>query len=61
MNDLLTGLAMVLVVEGVVFALFPGRMRGLASMLLELPENLVRAAGMLAVALGVLAVWMIRG
>jgi uncharacterized protein len=61
MSDLLTGLAMVLVIEGAVFALFPGRMRGLVEVLLELPENVVRATGLVAVALGVLAVWMIRG
>ena len=61
MSDLLTGLARVLVIEGAVFALLPGRMRGLAAVLMELPENIVRATGVCAVALGVLAVWIIRG
>ena len=61
MSDLLTGLAMVLVIEGAVFALFPGRMRGLVTVLLELPDNVVRTTGVVAVALGVLAVGMIRG
>lgn len=61
MNDLLTGLALVLVIESAVFALFPGRMRGLLTTLLSLPDNVVRMTGLLSVALGVLAVWMIRG
>jgi uncharacterized protein YjeT (DUF2065 family) len=60
MSDLLTGLAMVLVIEGAVFALFPRRMQGLVTVLLEMPENVVRTAGVVAVALGVLAVWSIR-
>ena len=61
MSDLLTGLALVLVIEGAVFALFPDRMRGLVEVMLELPDHLVRRAGVVAVALGVLAVWLIRG
>ena len=61
MSDLLTGLALVLVIEGAVFALFPARMRGLVEIMLELPDRLVRRTGVVAVALGVLAVWLIRG
>jgi len=61
MSDLLTGLAMVLVIEGAVFALFPGRMRNLLETLLTMPENLVRFAGLCSVAIGIIAVWMIRG
>ena len=61
MSDLLTGLALVLVIEGAVFALFPGRMRGLVEIMLELPDRLVRRTGVVAVALGVLVVWLIRG
>lgn len=61
MSDLLTGLALVLVIEGAVFALFPGRKRTLLTTLLTLPDNVVRLTGLLSVALGVFAVWMIRG
>jgi uncharacterized protein len=61
LSDLLTGLALVLVIEGAVFALFPGRMRGLVTVLLELPEHIARTTGVVAVAMGVLAVWLIRG
>jgi uncharacterized protein YjeT (DUF2065 family) len=60
-SDLLTGLALVLVIEGAVFALFPGRKRNLLTTLLTLPDNVVRLTGLLSVALGVFAVWMIRG
>jgi uncharacterized protein YjeT (DUF2065 family) len=61
MSDLLTGLALVLVIEGAVFALFPARMRGLVEIMLELPDHLVRRTGIVTVALGVLVVWLIRG
>jgi len=61
MTDLLTGLALVLVIEGAIFALFPRRMRGLLEIMLKLPDHLVRRTGVVALALGGLAVWLIRG
>jgi len=61
MSDLLTGLAMVLVIEGAVFALAPRRVRGLLQTLLTMPENFIRFAGLCSVAIGVVAVWLIRG
>jgi uncharacterized protein YjeT (DUF2065 family) len=61
MTDLLTGLALVLVIEGAIFALFPSRMRGLLEIMLKLPDYLVRRTGVVVLAVGVLAVWLIRG
>lgn len=61
MTDLLTALALVLVIEGALYALFPGRMRDMVVMMLELPDAMLRRSGLIAVTLGVLAVWLIRG
>jgi uncharacterized protein YjeT (DUF2065 family) len=61
MTDLLTGLALVLVIEGAIFALFPSRMRGMLEIMLKLPDHLVRRMGVASLALGVLVVWLIRG
>jgi uncharacterized protein YjeT (DUF2065 family) len=61
MTDLLTGLARVRGIEGAIFALFPRRMRGLLEIMLKLPDHLVRRTGVVALALGGLAVWLIRG
>ena len=61
MKDLLTALALVLVIEGALYALFPVRMRELIVALMDLPDTLVRRSGLSAVVLGVFLVWLIRG
>jgi len=61
MWDLLTALALVLVIEGALYALFPTRMRELLVQVLEMPDHVVRRSGLVAVVLGVFLVWLIRG
>ena len=60
MNDLLTALALVLVVEGIPLALFPKPMKRAAVLLLSRPEGLVRLVGLGLACLGVACVWLIR-
>ena len=60
MRDLWTGLALVLVVEGVLYALFPqGMKRAAARMILVSPQTL-RGVGLLVAVIGVAIVWMLR-
>jgi uncharacterized protein YjeT (DUF2065 family) len=61
MSDLATALALVLVVEGSLWALFPEAMKRAAERSLTLPSATLRVGGVAFVTLGVLAVWMIRG
>ncbi len=61
MNDFLTALALVLVIEGALYALFPGAMRRAVAQALALPQHILRAVGVAAATLGVLGVWLIRG
>jgi hypothetical protein len=61
MQDLLTALALVLVLEGALWSLLPGTMRQAAIAAIEAPPATVRAAGLAAAALGVALVWLIRG
>ena len=60
MNDFLVGVGLVLVIEGLLWALAPG----LAARLLELaastPEQQLRTGGAIAVGVGVLVVWLAR-
>jgi uncharacterized protein YjeT (DUF2065 family) len=61
MSDLIVALGLVLVIEGLLWAAFPRvglRMLVTAS---EMPEQALRLAGALAIALGVLVVWVARG
>ena len=61
MTDFLTGIAFFLIIEGLVYALAPSILKRMAEMLPQIPENQLRACGLVAVALGVLMVWFIRG
>ena len=61
MSDFLTGIAFFLIIEGLVYALAPSALRRMADMLPKIPENQLRASGLLAVVLGVAMVWLIRG
>ncbi|MFI4948580.1 MAG: DUF2065 domain-containing protein [Alphaproteobacteria bacterium] len=60
MRDLGTGLALVLVIEGVLYALFPDGMKHLAQRATVVPPQLLRASGLLAAAVGVVIVWLLR-
>ncbi len=61
MTDLLTGLALVLVIEGLFLALFPHRLRQIVMMLEQVPPETLRLGGLVAAILGLGAVWLIRG
>ncbi len=61
MTDLFTALALVLVIEGLFLALFPHRLRQIMVILEQIPPESLRLGGLAAAALGVLAVWLLRG
>jgi uncharacterized protein YjeT (DUF2065 family) len=61
MNDLAVAIGLVLVIEGLVWALVPRLGRKLLEATAETPESTLRLAGALAVAAGVFIVWMVRG
>ena len=61
MRDLLTALALVLVIEGVLYAAFPSGMRRALEAAMAMPDATLRTAGLLAAAIGVAAIWLIRG
>jgi uncharacterized protein YjeT (DUF2065 family) len=61
MTDLLTALALVLVIEGMFLALFPHRLRQILAMLEQTPPESLRIGGLVAAMLGVGLVWLLRG
>jgi uncharacterized protein YjeT (DUF2065 family) len=61
MSDLLVGLGLVLVIEGLLWSLWPGLGRKLLEAASQTPESTLRLAGAVAVAAGVVLVWLIRG
>lgn len=64
MTDLAPQLGMafglVLVIEGLLYALFPDFMRRAMAQMLALPEAQIRTAALVSVALGVGIVWLVR-
>jgi uncharacterized protein YjeT (DUF2065 family) len=60
MKDLGTALALVLVIEGVLYALFPDGMKRMTAQMLTVPAPMLRAVGLAAACLGVGAIWLMR-
>jgi uncharacterized protein YjeT (DUF2065 family) len=60
MRDLWTALALVLVIEGVIYALFPEGMKRMAMRTLQIPPQALRVAGLAAACVGVALVWLAR-
>jgi hypothetical protein len=61
MSDLLVAFGLVLVIEGLVWAVSPDFGRGLLAQAAQMPDQSLRTGGIVAVALGCLVVWLIRG
>ncbi len=61
MNDLLVAAGLVLVIEGLLWALAPGFGRRMLDAASQMPDSSLRIAGAGAVAAGVLIVWLVRG
>ncbi|MEO5372766.1 MAG: DUF2065 domain-containing protein [Alphaproteobacteria bacterium] len=61
MTDLLTAFALVLVIEGVTWALMPEVMRRTVMRMATLPGDRLRFAGLALAAAGVGLVWLVRG
>lgn len=60
MDDLLTALGLVLIIEGALYALATAAMRRMMIQALALPEDLLRRAGLTAAVVGTLLVWIAR-
>jgi uncharacterized protein len=60
LKDLLTALALILVIEGIVYALFPEVMKRLAVRTTRTPSQSFRIGGLIAAILGVILVWALR-
>ena len=61
MSELISALGLVLVIEGVVWAAFPGMATRMLAAATKMPEQTLRTAGLSVVATGVLLVWLVRG
>lgn len=60
MSDLWVALGLVLVLEGAMYALFPEQMIEMLRKMPAIPPAMLRAAGLTAIAIGWLLVWLVR-
>ena len=61
MSDLAVGVGLVLVIEGLIWALAPATGMRMLSAAASTPQQALRLAGLAAMALGVAIVWLVRG
>lgn len=61
MSALVVAIGLVLVLEGVIYAGFPGGMKQMMARAQEIPDSQLRAAGLAAAATGLFIVWLVRG
>ena len=61
MSDFVVAIGLVLAIEGLIFAAFPGVAKRLAANALESPESSLRIAGVVSAVLGIIIVWLVRG
>jgi uncharacterized protein YjeT (DUF2065 family) len=61
MQDFLVALGLVLVIEGLILAAFPSRIRDALETMRVTPDQQLRVVGLVAAVLGTLVVWWVRG
>jgi len=59
-DDLVTALALLLVIEGALYALFPDAMKRMLARMMTLPAATLRTAGIVSAVAGVAIVWLVR-
>ena len=61
MSDLFTAFALAIVLEGIIYALFPKGMKRIMAVAIEQPTTNLRIVGLAAAGMGVGVIWLIRG
>lgn len=59
-RDILLGVGMVFVIEGLLFAAFPGAMRKAIEQTLAMPETPLRIVALVVAAVGLSLIWLLR-
>jgi uncharacterized protein YjeT (DUF2065 family) len=61
MSDFIAALGLVLVLEGLAYAAFPGAMRRAVEIMATSPDGQLRIAGIASAIVGIAIVWFVRG
>ncbi len=60
MNSLLLALGLVFVIEGLLYALVPGQLKGMMKTMGTMSDEALRTGGICAIGFGVFLVWILR-
>ena len=58
--QIVMALGLVLVIEGLLYALVPGQLKAMMVSFQKLSDDQLRTGGVIAMALGVMIVWLVR-
>jgi uncharacterized protein YjeT (DUF2065 family) len=61
LGHVLAGVAVVLAVEGLAYAVLPGQMKRMLASLATAPEERLRVGGLVAAVIGVALAWLVIG
>jgi uncharacterized protein YjeT (DUF2065 family) len=61
MWDFIVAIGLVLALEGLLFAAFPGAAKQAMANVLETPDNILRGVGIASALIGIVVIWLIRG
>jgi uncharacterized protein YjeT (DUF2065 family) len=61
MWDFVVALGLVLSLEGLLFAAFPGAAKKAMTNVLETPDAILRGVGIACAVLGIVVIWIVRG
>jgi uncharacterized protein YjeT (DUF2065 family) len=61
MWDFVVALGLVLALEGLLFAAFPGAAKKAMTNVLETPDAILRGVGIACAVLGIVVIWIVRG
>ena len=61
MKELIIAIGLLLFIEGLLYALFPSKMKNMLKMIEKMPINQLRASGLTFAIIGFIIVWYLKG
>ena len=61
MDDLIVALGLFLFIEGILYALFPSKMKSMLEKLKMIKDKQLRSGGIIFALMGFLIIWLIKG
>jgi hypothetical protein len=61
MSDFLAALGLVFVIEGLLFAAFPGATKRAVAAVMATPDPALRVVGLVSATFGLAVIWLVRG